>query len=81
MSEANEKARAEANAEQERLKKMDLEQLATEVENAVYKEAAYLYEHAEHRQLIHGNGHHMAQKIAAAAKDLMLTRKNEPKKT
>lgn len=76
-----EHARSAATQEMDRLKKMSLENLAVELENKVYKEAAYLYEHAEHRGLIHGNGHHMAQQIAGAAKDLMLVRSNAKKTT
>ena len=39
--------------------------------NAAYAAIVELFEAAEHRQLVRGNGHHMAQEVAAFAADLM----------
>lgn len=52
----------------------DIERLAQEVSNAAYKAVVKPYEEAERAGLIVGNGHHMAQKIAADAKALLLER-------
>lgn len=51
-----------------------IEEIINDVENEVYKAVAPLYEEAEHADLIFGNGHHMAQKIAGEAKALIKER-------
>jgi len=45
--------------------------LAREVEQAVYAAAAPIYERAERQKLVFGNGHHMAQKLAQEASALL----------
>lgn len=52
----------------------EIEELARRVSNAVYAAAVKHYEAAEYTGAIVGNGHHMAQKIAEMAKDLLLER-------
>lgn len=52
------------------LKNMDLETAVADIGNAVYM-ACSLYERLEGKRKIHGNGHHMRQKVAEFAKNLM----------
>ena len=49
---------------------MGLKDAQAEIGNRVYA-ACLLYEELEGVKLIHGNGHHMAQKVAAFAAELM----------
>lgn len=53
---------------------MDVEALAARVSADVHAAVVKHYEDAEHAGLIVGNGHHMAQQIADAAKALLLER-------
>jgi len=57
---------------------ISLERAKVEVENAVYR-ATDLYERLEGAGLVWGNGHHMRQKIAKMASDLLEERWNEQK--
>ena len=52
---------------------MDLESARAEICNRVY-EAAILFERFENAGKVHGNGHHMAQKVAAFAEAMMAER-------
>jgi hypothetical protein len=45
-----------------------------DVQNNVYQAAVQLFEFLEHRGLITGNGHHMAQDVAAYAAELLSSR-------
>lgn len=55
----------------EQLRAMDLDAAKAEIANAVY-EATRLYEYLEtHGRRVRGNGHHMRQRIAKAATDLL----------
>lgn len=56
------------------LKGLTPQQLATEVENETYKAISHLYEFAENKRIITGNGHHMAQKVAGMAKEMFSSR-------
>ncbi len=44
---------------------------ASQASNVSYGALIGLFEHLEHKRLIHGNGHHMAQQISAAAGELI----------
>jgi len=55
------------------IEEMDLETAQVEIEQAVYN-AALLFERLEGVKKVHGNGHHMAQRIAAQAKELLVER-------
>ena len=44
----------------------DVEKVAKEVERIIY-EVALIFEKLEDAQVIHGNGHHMAQNLAGEA--------------
>ena len=57
----------------EQVQAMDLESAKSEISNRVY-EAAILYELFEDAGKVHGNGHHMAQSVAAFAEKLMTER-------
>ena len=52
-----------------------------ELENEVYNASISFYERGEHRKIIIGNGHHMAQELSKMASDLyskqMNTKKND----
>jgi hypothetical protein len=50
--------------------KISLDEAKCRIENAVYK-ATDLYERLEGAKLVRGNGHHMRQKIAQMASDLL----------
>jgi hypothetical protein len=52
------------------LKSLTVDQAANLSSNAVYS-VCHLYERLEGAGKIHGNGHHMQQKIAAAAEILL----------
>jgi hypothetical protein len=51
-----------------------IRRIAADVSTDVYAAAVKLYEEAEHAGLIVGNGHHMAQEIAAKASGLLMER-------
>jgi hypothetical protein len=51
--------------------------VSIEVENTAYRSMVSLFESLEHQGLISGNGHHIAQKIAAIAKETVLERWKE----
>lgn len=51
-----------------------IERLIAEVTKAVYEATIKPYEEAEHNGIIVGNGHHMAQEIAAKAGNLLRER-------
>ena len=51
-----------------------IQRIAQDLSNQVYAVTAHLYEEAEHADLIIGNGHHMAQKIAQDAVALLMER-------
>jgi len=55
---------------------MTLSQAETEISNKVY-EACLLFERLEHVKKVRGNGHHMMQKVAAFAVDLLRIRWEE----
>ena len=57
----------------EQAQAMDLESAKAEMCNRVY-EAAILFERFENARKVHGNGHHMAQSVAAFAEKLMAER-------
>lgn len=48
----------------------DVEMEISSLENAVYAASRMFFEHGEHKGLLVGNGHHMAQKLAKMASDL-----------
>lgn len=54
-----------------------LEDMGKELEQAVYTASVKFFERAEGKQLIFGNGHHMAQNLGRAARLLLLARDNE----
>jgi hypothetical protein len=54
----------------EYLDKLTKENAKAEIENRVY-EVCLLYEELEGKGKVRGNGHHMAQKVAKFASDLM----------
>ena len=58
------------NYTDEQLKAMDKESASAALANAVYT-AALLLERLEAVGKVHGNGHHMAQKIATQAETLL----------
>ena len=59
------------------LKEMDLETACAEISNSVY-EATLLFEKLEFTdRKIRGNGHHIRQKVAMFAKELMKERWNK----
>lgn len=49
------------------------------VQNAIYKTASELFEELEHRDLIKGSGHHIAQNMALDAKMKVRARWNYDK--
>jgi hypothetical protein len=51
-----------------------IEEYKERIGNEVYAAVVGLYERAEFRSVIHGNGHHMAQAIAQQAIDLFMSR-------
>lgn len=51
---------------------------AEKVRNDVYQAATAQFEGAESKQLIHGNGHHMAQKISSDAYWMLIERSRDP---
>lgn len=59
----------------DQLNAMTLDELADTVANEVYVATCAVFENAEHRGLICGHGHHMAQKAAQQAKAFFLERK------
>lgn len=59
--------------------KQRLESFAKEVAERVYSVSVSYFEGAEHRKLILGNGHHMAQKLAEMAKKMLLSRAMDSK--
>ena len=59
--------------ESRRLDAMTLDEAEAEVSRKVY-EACLLFERMENRGRVRGNGHHMAQKMAKQAADLMRER-------
>jgi len=54
-----------------------LEHMAIELEQAVYTASVKFYERAEGKQLIFGNGHHMAQNLGRAARAHLLSRDHD----
>lgn len=54
----------------EQLRNIDLEEAKVEISNSVY-EATSLFEFLENAGKIRGNGHHMQQRIALFAAELM----------
>tara|TARA_Y100000034_G_scaffold123822_1_gene171164 strand:+ start:1440 stop:1655 length:216 start_codon:yes stop_codon:yes gene_type:complete len=63
----------------ERLTTASLGALDADIKNAAYDAVIVFYEGLEHRGRVRGNGHHMAQKIAAAASELLRERWSEEK--
>jgi len=59
--------------------KTGLERLAQEASNDIYSTSVKYFEGAEHQKLIIGNGHHMAQKLAEMAKQMLLSRSVDAK--
>lgn len=57
----------------EELEKMTADQAAHEISKSVY-EASHLFERLEGRRKVRGNGHHIMQKVAKFAEDLMRER-------
>lgn len=51
-----------------------VEEFTIELNNQVYSASLPFFEGGEHADLIRGNGHHMAQKIAGEAKTLFIDR-------
>jgi len=45
-------------------------EMATELSSQVYLAAVGIFERAETRNIVHGNGHHMAQELALKALEL-----------
>lgn len=54
-----------------------LEEAKSQVSNNIYSLAVGLFEELECSKLIHGNGHHMAQKLAAEAVKMVEERWNK----
>ena len=57
----------------EQVQTLDLELAKAEMRNRVY-EAAILFERLENAGKVRGNGHHMAQKVAAFAVEMVAER-------
>lgn len=55
-------------------KKVSMEKAEADVLNAAYAAVTGLFEGLEHAGRVHGNGHHMAQKVAQFAADLLKER-------
>lgn len=53
---------------------MTIEERAANLSRDVYRAAIKHFEGAEHAEVIFGNGHHLAQKVAEQAMGLMLER-------
>lgn len=51
-----------------------LEEAKADISTKVYAVVAPIFEALEHAKLIHGNGHHMAQRVAAEAEKLVQER-------
>lgn len=56
-----------------------LDRAVERVTTEVYDASVGIFENLEHRRLIHGNGHHIAQKIAEYAANIMRERWEQPK--
>jgi hypothetical protein len=50
------------------------ESAAQAVHNGIYNLAVAMFESLEYRRLVFGNGHHMAQELAATAQQMILDR-------
>jgi len=46
------------------------EELKTDLEGAVYQAAVKYFERGEHRDILRGNGHHMAQELVRHAGEI-----------
>lgn len=55
-------------------KPISLEDASRALEKAIYRASVGLFENLEHRRLIYGNGHHMAQKLAGSAVEMLKER-------
>lgn len=53
---------------------LEEEEVLRRVEREVYEVAVKLFESLEHLEMITGNGHHMAQRLASDAKELVQDR-------
>lgn len=62
----------------EELEKMDLDKVVAVVSNQVYH-ASLIFERLENAGKIKGNGHHVAQKVAAFAEEMVKERWIEKK--
>jgi hypothetical protein len=64
-------------AEKQRMcgdRKIDQAEVLSFIENEVYQTVVRTFEFLEHQQLIHGNGHDMAQNLASVAKQEIVKR-------